>query len=72
MKGDEGRNTEQGGHKIPRTNKRECPKCKSRDVQYEGLAGGPATFTGRWGKDRSYHYTCRACKTHFISTQGSP
>ncbi|MBA7516829.1 hypothetical protein ES705_08878 [subsurface metagenome] len=51
-----------------RTNKKECPKCGSENVQYLGTSGSNGRFIKNGGKlpPNEYHdFTCNDCGAEF-------
>lgn len=49
---------------YPTTTERKCPKCRSANVEYKGLAHAPGVGE-RIAKDKKHQFECGACKAIF-------
>jgi len=51
---------------ILRTDKKECPQCGSKNVQYQGISGGARAVADSGLPPIDYHsFKCNACGAEF-------
>ena len=54
-----------------KTDKKECPECRGRDLKRVGYSNGSVVKYGAWPKDETrvkyVLYTCKNCQEDFLS-----